>query len=379
MTTQTDTAPLSAEELAKLARSRSYTGALDDLPRKPEHWTNELVLRLAADALDALSARVKEMEALNSSVVANGVDNIAGAALDERDEEIERLTKRVESLENSRSRAIADHVAAEARANRAEGRATQAEAERDDLRIENEAMAATDRVNQEVIDRIADAIGIPHDQELVAVSFTRWHEALVAERDEARADLVRAKDAADRAADEMTDRWHADQAALAEARARETGLREALEKARPLIEVIADEASWVELRPDGPGHPFHWFIDGSAPLGTDTAAEALSAIDAALSPAQPAQDPCRDMFGAAIGDAVSRHLEGADPLDMPLPCDVNLPNMRFGKGVSLRTLVDAAARWKVIAAKVPLAEMEPALEEARSAGLLTTETEGSNG
>lgn len=81
---------------------------------------------------------------------------------------------------------------------------------------------------------------------------------------------------------------------------------------------------------------------------------------AALSPAQPAQPA-----------------QGADPLDMPLPCDVNLPNMRFGKGVSLRTFAQAAARWKTLAAMVPLAEV--AALDARSAGLLTTETEGSNG
>ncbi|TWA74131.1 hypothetical protein FBZ82_101146 [Azospirillum brasilense] len=81
----------------------------------------------------------------------------------------------------------------------------------------------------------------------------------------------------------------------------------------------------------------------------------------------------RDMGQAQGGDI-------ADPLDTPLPCDVNVPNMRFGKGIPLRVLVDAAARWKVIAAKVPLAEMEPALEQARASGLLPTETrEDGNG
>ena len=36
----------------------------------------------------------------------------------------------------------------------------------------------------------------------------------------------------------------------------------------------------------------------------------------------------------------------ADPLDTPLPCAVELPGMRIGKGVALRVLVDAARRWK---------------------------------
>jgi hypothetical protein len=35
-----------------------------------------------------------------------------------------------------------------------------------------------------------------------------------------------------------------------------------------------------------------------------------------------------------------------DPLDTPLPCDVKLPGVTFRKGVALRTLVEAAARWK---------------------------------
>jgi hypothetical protein len=37
---------------------------------------------------------------------------------------------------------------------------------------------------------------------------------------------------------------------------------------------------------------------------------------------------------------------GDDPLDTPLPCDVRLPGVVFGKGVKLRALVNAAARWK---------------------------------
>ena len=73
-------------------------------------------------------------------------------------------------------------------------------------------------------------------------------------------------------------------------------------------------------------------------------------------------------FFRAIPDAEPEPL---DPLDTPLPCAVTLPGMTFGEGVSLRALVDAASRWKVIAAKVPLKDMDPALEEAREKGLLT--------
>lgn len=35
-----------------------------------------------------------------------------------------------------------------------------------------------------------------------------------------------------------------------------------------------------------------------------------------------------------------------DPLDTPLPCDVRFPGVAFSKGVKLRTLVEAATRWK---------------------------------
>ena len=35
-----------------------------------------------------------------------------------------------------------------------------------------------------------------------------------------------------------------------------------------------------------------------------------------------------------------------DPLDTPLPCDVLLPGMTIRQGVPLRTLTQAAARWK---------------------------------
>lgn len=45
-----------------------------------------------------------------------------------------------------------------------------------------------------------------------------------------------------------------------------------------------------------------------------------------------------------------------DPMDMPLPCDVKCGSVTFSKGVSLRTLVNAAARWKAIADKAYLAQ-----------------------
>lgn len=78
----------------------------------------------------------------------------------------------------------------------------------------------------------------------------------------------------------------------------------------------------------------------------------------------------RDALSAARASAPAAP-EVGDPLDTPLPCAVSLPGVRFSKGVKLRTLVDAASRWKVIAAKVPLKDMEPALEEARESGFLT--------
>lgn len=44
-------------------------------------------------------------------------------------------------------------------------------------------------------------------------------------------------------------------------------------------------------------------------------------------------------------------VSGADPLDIPLPADVMINHLRFAKGVSLRTLVEAARRWHTIACK----------------------------
>jgi hypothetical protein len=81
--------------------------------------------------------------------------------------------------------------------------------------------------------------------------------------------------------------------------------------------------------------------------------------------------PDRDAALSAARASAPAAPEVDDPLDTPLPCEVALPGMKFGKGVKLRTLVDAASRWKVIAAKVPLKDMEPALEEAREGGFLT--------
>jgi len=35
----------------------------------------------------------------------------------------------------------------------------------------------------------------------------------------------------------------------------------------------------------------------------------------------------------------------SDPLDNPLPCDVQMAHIMFRKGVALRTFVEAATRW----------------------------------
>ncbi|NUB07110.1 hypothetical protein FW320_13110 [Azospirillum sp. Vi22] len=137
----TDTAPLSADDLDRIRKCFvAYDG-----PDTPEN------------RLGALN-HVAFLGERSVSVVPHLLNTI------------DALSARVESLENSRSCAIADHVAAEARAIQA-----------------------------------------------------------VTERDALKAELSRLRDEADRQTDEMTDRWHADQAALAETRARETGLREALE------------------------------------------------------------------------------------------------------------------------------------------------------
>ena len=39
----------------------------------------------------------------------------------------------------------------------------------------------------------------------------------------------------------------------------------------------------------------------------------------------------------------------SDPMDTPLPCEVICGPIRFGKGVKLRTLAEAAERWRKIA------------------------------
>lgn len=49
--------------------------------------------------------------------------------------------------------------------------------------------------------------------------------------------------------------------------------------------------------------------------------------------------------------------ETTDPLDTPLPCEVRFPGIIFGKGVSLRTLVNAATRWKAKADKAFVQEL----------------------
>ena len=56
-----------------------------------------------------------------------------------------------------------------------------------------------------------------------------------------------------------------------------------------------------------------------------------------------------------------------DPLDMELPCDIQMPGVRFGKGVKLRTFVEAARRWKRMADELtdiqyPVLSSEKALD-----------------
>lgn len=41
----------------------------------------------------------------------------------------------------------------------------------------------------------------------------------------------------------------------------------------------------------------------------------------------------------------------AEGLDTPLPCDVEIAHIRYRKGVKLRTLVDAGARWHALASR----------------------------
>lgn len=154
-------------------------------------------------------------------------------------------------------------------------------------------------------------LALKHQDADTLMALNDWQDrATRAEADasQAGAALVQAVNERDRA-----------EAALAASEERVRAMREALTKARPLIDAIADESSWVELRPDGPGHPFHWFIDGSTPLATDTAADALAVIDAALSTvATPPQDT-RALIGDALaatdftaggtaGDALARKL-----------------------------------------------------------------------
>ncbi|WP_188260821.1 hypothetical protein [Azospirillum tabaci] len=172
-----------------------------------------------------------------------------------------------------------------------------------------------------------------------------------AERDEARADLSRALDKANREADEMTDRWHADQAALSAAEAREAQMREALT-------VAADRLAYI------------------AGLETPSAAPMLASIAAAsvrsaLSPAQPSQ--------------------GADPL---VTAYDNGVDHAWGVAKPLAEAAEGVINWCDFAMSQP-GEFDPhgvrnlsgpafdklreAVGEARAAGLLTTETtEGGN-
>lgn len=53
----------------------------------------------------------------------------------------------------------------------------------------------------------------------------------------------------------------------------------------------------------------------------------------------------------------------ADPMDVPLPCDVRFPGVTFKKGVPLRLLVNAASRWKQMADAACLANLPPDAKE----------------
>jgi len=175
----------------------------------------------------------------------------------------------------------------------------------------------------------------------------------IIERDEARADLVRTKDAADRAADEMTDRWHADQAALAEARAREAGMREALKHAEAFI-TEADHGDNCFLHDEGEF--------SRCRCGKDGASEAVTA--ALL--AQP--DQTADPLVTAYDNGVDQAWGVAKPLALAAEgviswCDVALSHADRFDSHGVRNLTGPAFDM-----------LRETVEEARSAGLLITVT-----
>ncbi|NUB24287.1 hypothetical protein [Azospirillum brasilense] len=164
MTTQTDTAPLSAPHrkheriflLPPVMHDGEYVVTWCDIDPTDNGEGQQYVRfdahnTIVGEAVTALSARVAELEAVRDRARSEHrtLADLYEVTLPEAREERDRW----------------------------KDRATQAEAERDELRIENDALSASAGANQEVIDRIADAIGIPHDRELVAVEFSRWLSA----------------------------------------------------------------------------------------------------------------------------------------------------------------------------------------------------------
>ena len=213
--TTTDTAPLSAR-----LRDRA-NDILDHMP------SNLLVV--AADALDALSARVEELEA----EINRQSDNHAA-------ELIEIGAAAGEDLRQHGANLLHYSTVVAVK------------------RLRDEANGLADS-----IDEAWEAFGTAGNRRVITLA----EQISAADRDaEARA---------------------------TQAEAREAGLREALRRARPLVALFADERRWEDHQPDGPGTEHGWYLNVSeagCPAATDTAAAALSAIDAALSPAQPAQD-----------------------------------------------------------------------------------------
>ena len=50
--------------------------------------------------------------------------------------------------------------------------------------------------------------------------------------------------------------------------------------------------------------------------------------------------------------------ETTDPLDTPLPCDIVLGSCTFRQGVSLRTFVEAARRWRATISEIELVRQQ---------------------
>ncbi|MBK3776341.1 hypothetical protein GAY31_19665 [Azospirillum brasilense] len=359
MTTQTDTAPLSAEELAKALRASALSANL----------RNSFYLPKAADALDALSARVKELEAENKRLkikcaswkslyerfaghlrrAYNVAVKAGGAARHGEFDTAEAITDVVGSRDDWKARA------------------TQAEALLSDLcRLTGEDSPAAAVSVVATMLHGADAQAYGGVLRAYAEERTARTKA-EAERDEFRNKLMDADADRLRLIDEKAELI----AALSASQAREAGMREALRRARPLVALFADERRWEDHQPDGPGTEHGWYLNVSeagCPAATDTAAEALAAIDAALSPAQPAQD----RIAAAVA-FIDRNgpTPGTDRFEGP---EVTGPAQGADIARELAELIaipHTEPGW--------MTKRNALLAKARSAGLLTTETEGSNG